>query len=83
MTTMLTFNRFPDDWNGGRAEQVQVDPRLIDSVRAADRWASAGSCPVAVIVLVDGDEYVVHDSHRTVAGEIIVAKLQCAAGTGR
>jgi hypothetical protein len=80
--TMLAFDRCPDDWNGGRRERVQLDRRLVGCVRAEERWASAGPCPVAVIASVDADEYVVHDSQRTVATEVTAAKLRSAGAAG-
>jgi hypothetical protein len=80
---MLTFGRYPDDWNNGRKELVDVNPRLVASVREAERQeAHGGSSPVAVIVMNDGDEFVVYDLSRAVASQIAVAQNQSAGNRG-
>ena len=75
MQTLITFDRFPDDWNGGRTERVHLDPRLVTVVQMAERRTPGGACPVAIIVMVDGDEYVVYDPFRIVAPQIRAAQL--------
>ena len=76
---MLTFGRYPDDWNRGRKEAVTVNPHLVASVRETERHeAQGGSSPVAVIVMRDGDEFVVYDLSRAVAAQIAAAQHRLA-----
>lgn len=67
----LRFELFDDD----SRSKVVIDPFAVATVvETHNRSGYGGLCPVAVIRLMDGKEYVVSDDLRRVSGDIWLGK---------
>jgi hypothetical protein len=77
---MLTFTLYTADDYERRTRHVHIDPLAVASVEEAERRpAFGGYWQVAVIVLANGERFVVEDGARRAAKMIREAKEKAAA----
>jgi hypothetical protein len=80
---VLTFTLYTADDYDRRTRHVHIDPLAVASVEEAERRpAFGGYWQVAVIVMVNGERFVVEDGARRVAKMVREAKEKAAGAWG-
>jgi hypothetical protein len=82
-TMLLTFTLYTAGDYDRRTRHVPIDPLVVASVEEAERRpAFVGYWQVAVVVMVNGERFVVEDGARRAARMVREAKERAAAAGG-